>query len=98
MLYDFNSFNAPWVQGDNAPSPPLLMTVTFCHLKRLVAILTCTPKPFAIATMYPAGGRRLDKAKASQRIDPLVAAVMAVCQVSEGEEAEMPEDLSYLIA
>ena len=52
----------------------------------------------AIATMDPAGGRKLDKSKASQRIDPLVAAVMAVHQVSEGETAEMPEDLSYLIA
>ena len=52
----------------------------------------------AIATMDPAGGRKLDKSKASQRIDPLVAAVMALHQVSEGEDAEMPEDLGYLIA
>ncbi len=52
----------------------------------------------AIATMDSAGGRKLDKSKASQRIDPLVAAVMALHQVSEGEDAEMPEDLGYWVA
>ena len=31
----------------------------------------------AIAVMDPAGGRKLDKSKSTQRIDPLVAAVMA---------------------
>jgi phage terminase large subunit-like protein len=41
----------------------------------------------AIATMDPAGSRKLDKSKATQRIDPLVAAVMAVHQVSEGNTA-----------
>jgi phage terminase large subunit-like protein len=38
----------------------------------------------AIAVMDPAGSTKLDKTKSSQRIDPLVAAVMAVFPVSEG--------------
>ena len=42
----------------------------------------------AIATMDPSGNRKLDKNKATQRIDPLVAAVMAVHEVSEGSEHE----------
>ena len=40
----------------------------------------------AIATMDPSGNRKLDKNKATQRIDPLVAAVMAVHEVSEGNQ------------
>jgi len=38
-----------------------------------------------IAVQDPAGNRKMDKSKSTQRIDPLVAAVMAVYAVSEGE-------------
>lgn len=38
----------------------------------------------AIAVRDPAGNIKLDKAKSTQRIDPLVAAIMAVYAVSEG--------------
>lgn len=49
----------------------------------------------AIAVKDPAGGRKLDKAKSSARIDPMVASVMAVhaCVAPfEGEEDEQSED------
>jgi phage terminase large subunit-like protein len=39
----------------------------------------------AIRVKDPAGSSKLDKAKSSQRIDPLIAAVMAVYPVTEGE-------------
>ena len=38
----------------------------------------------AITVMDPAGSRKLEKSKSTQRIDPIVAAVMALHQVSEG--------------
>jgi len=41
----------------------------------------------AIAVRDPAGSTKLDKTKSSQRIDPLVAAVMAVFPISEGAES-----------
>jgi phage terminase large subunit-like protein len=40
----------------------------------------------AIATRDPAGNTKLDKSKSTQRIDPIVAAVMAAFAVDEGEE------------
>jgi phage terminase large subunit-like protein len=49
----------------------------------------------AIAVSDPAGNRKLDKSKATQRIDPLVAAVMAVHVVSEGSENSF--DVSAMI-
>ena len=39
----------------------------------------------AIAVNDPAGSKKLDKSKSTQRIDPLIAAVMAVFAVSEGQ-------------
>ena len=39
----------------------------------------------AIAVMDPAGNRKLDKQKGTLRIDPLVAAVMAAFEVSDGQ-------------
>jgi phage terminase large subunit-like protein len=38
----------------------------------------------AIAVSDPAGSIKLDKAKSSQRIDPIVAAVMAVFPITDG--------------
>lgn len=38
----------------------------------------------AIAVGDPAGNRKVDKSKSTQRIDPIVAAIMALHQVSEG--------------
>lgn len=52
----------------------------------------------SIVVSDPAGSRKIDKSKSTQKIDPLVAAVMAVHAVTEGAEKEMPEDLSFLIA
>ena len=49
----------------------------------------------AIAVMDPTGSTKLDKTKSSQRIDPLVAAVMAVFPVSEGSETVF--DVSAMI-
>jgi phage terminase large subunit-like protein len=40
----------------------------------------------AIAVMDPAGSTKLDKSKSTQRIDPLVALVMAVHPVDEGAQ------------
>lgn len=40
----------------------------------------------AIAVRDPAGSTKLDKTKATQKIDPIVAALMAVYPVSEGSE------------
>jgi phage terminase large subunit-like protein len=51
----------------------------------------------AIAVIDPAGAIKLDKAKATQRIDPLVAAVMAVYPVSDGNRA-LGSDLSWWVA
>ena len=52
----------------------------------------------AIAVSDPAGSRKLDKAKSTQRIDMIVAAVMALHSVTEGEKASLPDDLGFLIA
>jgi phage terminase large subunit-like protein len=43
----------------------------------------------AIATRDPAGNRKLDKAKSTQRIDPLVAAVMAAHELVKVEAGEV---------
>jgi phage terminase large subunit-like protein len=50
----------------------------------------------AIAVPDPAGNRKLDKSKSTARIDPLVAALMAVFAVSEGEAPVI--DVSCMIA
>ena len=42
----------------------------------------------AIAVKDPSGNTKLDKSKSTQRIDPLVAMVMAVFPVSEGDTGE----------
>jgi phage terminase large subunit-like protein len=52
----------------------------------------------AVAVVDAAGGTKLDKSKATQRIDPLVAAVMAVYEVSEGQGVVMGSDLSWWVA
>ena len=52
----------------------------------------------AIATVDPAGSRKLDKSKATLRIDPLVAAVMAVHEVSESATAGGGFSVEALIA
>jgi phage terminase large subunit-like protein len=50
----------------------------------------------AIATMDPAGATKLDKSLATQRIDPLVAAVAAVYPVSEGANG-LGSDLGWWV-
>lgn len=50
----------------------------------------------AVVTRDPAGGRKLDKTKATQRIDALVAAVMASHELLIGEETTA--DVSHWIA
>ena len=40
----------------------------------------------AISVIDPAGSKKLDKSKSTLRIDPLVAAVMAAFEVSDGNE------------
>lgn len=52
----------------------------------------------AIAVADPAGNRKLAKDKATQRIDPLVAAVMGAYAVSEGRKDELVGDVSWLVA
>jgi phage terminase large subunit-like protein len=52
----------------------------------------------AIAVQDPAGAKKLDKSKASLRIDPLVAAVMAVFEVSESDSAGGGFDVGAMIA
>ena len=52
----------------------------------------------AIAVIDAAGGTKLDKSKATQRIDPLVAAVMAVYEVSEGAGNAATGDVSWWVA
>ena len=42
----------------------------------------------AIAVSDPAGARKVDKSKSTQRIDPLIAAIMATFAVSEGETTQ----------
>lgn len=50
----------------------------------------------AVVVTDPAGGRKLDKTKATQRIDPLVAAVMAAHELLTG--VETTSDVSHWIA
>lgn len=50
----------------------------------------------AIAVSDPSGSRKIDKSKATQRIDPLIAAVMATFAVSEGNVTQQ-FDVSALI-
>ena len=52
----------------------------------------------AIAVQDAAGSKKIDKSKSTQRIDPLVAAVMALHEVTEGEKLGLPDDLGFLIA
>lgn len=52
----------------------------------------------AIAVVDAAGSTKLDKSMATQRIDPLVAALMAVYEVSEGQGAVAGTDVSWWIA
>ena len=52
----------------------------------------------AVAVVDAAGGTKLDKSKATQRIDPLVAAVMAVYEVSEGASGVVGSDVSWWVA
>ena len=52
----------------------------------------------AISVSDPTGSRKLDKAKSTQKIDMIVAAVMAVHSVTEGEKASLPDNIGFLIA
>ena len=52
----------------------------------------------AVAVVDAAGSTKLDKSKATQRIDPLVAALMATYEVSEGQGASLGADLSWWVA
>ena len=52
----------------------------------------------AVAVVDAAGGTKLDKSKATQRIDPLVAAVMAVYEVSEGVSGALGSDIGWWVA
>ena len=51
----------------------------------------------AIAVSNPAGDRKLDKNKSTQRIDPMVAAVMALYPCSDGGRATAAFDVAALI-
>lgn len=51
----------------------------------------------AIAVRSPAGDLKLDKSKATQRIDPLIAALMATFEVSEGMESESIDVASLIV-
>ena len=50
----------------------------------------------AVVTKDPAGGRKLDKSKATNRIDPMVALTMA-CGVANLKSDEVPSYDVYLI-
>lgn len=50
----------------------------------------------AIINQDPAGSRKIDKSKTTQKIDPIVAACMSAFEVAEGAEADL--DLAGLIA
>jgi phage terminase large subunit-like protein len=52
----------------------------------------------AIAVSDAAGARKLDKSKSSQRIDPIVASIMAVFPVSEGRDDSLQGDVSWMVA
>ena len=52
----------------------------------------------AIAVSDVAGSRKLVKNKSTQKIDPIIASVMAVHEVTENAEQKIPDDLGYLIA
>ena len=52
----------------------------------------------AIVEYDNVGNRRLTKKKAANKIDGIIAALMACRPHTEQTEVEMPEDLSYLIA
>ena len=51
----------------------------------------------AIAVQDPAGNRKLDKSRSSARIDPAVAAVMAVYAVSDGQGAALGTDIAWWV-
>jgi phage terminase large subunit-like protein len=50
----------------------------------------------AIINQDPAGSRKLDKSKTTQKIDPIVAACMSAFEVAEGADADL--DLAGMIA
>jgi phage terminase large subunit-like protein len=52
----------------------------------------------AIAVINDVGDVKLSKAKATQRIDPLIAAIMATYAVSDGQAATLGNDLGWWIA
>lgn len=51
----------------------------------------------AIAVQDPAGNRKLDKSLSTARIDPAVAAVMAVYAVSDGQGAALGADIAWWV-
>lgn len=51
----------------------------------------------AIATQDPSGNRKLDKAKASQKIDGLVAMLMAIYPLVAQTENDLTGDVSWLV-
>lgn len=51
----------------------------------------------AVAIRDPAGNIKIDKAKASQRIDPLIAAIMALYEVTESDKMEGEFDVAGLV-
>ena len=52
----------------------------------------------AIAERDPAANVKINKAKSTAKIDPLIAAVMATYAVTEPQAPDLPDDLSYLVA
>ncbi|MFC3725454.1 terminase large subunit [Neoaquamicrobium sediminum] len=52
----------------------------------------------AVVTLDPAGGRKLDKAKAAGRIDGLVALAMALSTAARHEPQQLPACLAELVA
>jgi len=51
----------------------------------------------AIAVSDPAGSRKVDKSKSTQRIDPLIAALMATFEVTDGAGEDMSGDLTWMV-
>ena len=51
----------------------------------------------AVAVKDPSGNRKLDKAKSTLRIDPLIAAVMAAYAVTEGQQEIVEFDVAAIV-
>lgn len=90
----------PWGQGyrDMAPAIDALeLEVTERHLEHPSNPVLTWAMANAVATMDPAGNRKLDKDKARFRIDPAVALTM-VCGLKSRDRAAVPITIESMIA